>query len=495
MDPVTTTPLLCVTITAPTTAELRRQRDLVTDADLVELRLDSVSDPDVAAALDGRKLPVIVTIRAKWEGGGFAGSEDERKAMLRQALELGADYVDVEWRANFTDLIADYGRRIVLSSHDFDGVPPNLAEQARAMRATGAGIVKIAVKASRLSDCITLLDLSRTFGEHERAVLIAMGDAGLPTRILAQRFGSAWTYAGGVRDVGQMSARRLLGQYRFRSIGAMTEIYAIVGLPVTHSVSPAMHNAAFAALGLNAVYVPLPAADADDFVAFARAFRLKGASVTIPYKVSLFDHVRDVDDLARRVGALNTLRMSDAGWAARNTDVAGFLQPLRERGVPLAGRRVSILGAGGSARAVAIGLASEGARVTIHARDARKAQAVADLVAGAVGPFEPEVGSWDVLVNCTPVGMHPRLEQSPLPPSALPARGVVYDLIYNPTVTRLLRDAATAGCDTIGGLDMLVGQAQEQFAWWTGVKPPPGVMRAAAVKRLSEFNADEDHLV
>ncbi len=495
MDLVTTTPLLCVTITAPTTEELRRRRDLVTDADLVELRLDTVSDPDVAAALAGRRLPVIVTCRAKWEGGGFEGSEDERRAVLRQALDLGADFVDIEWRANFPELLAEYGRRIVLSSHDFDGVPADLTEQARAMRATGAAIVKIAVKASRLADCITLLELSRTFGHNERAVLIAMGDAGSATRILAQRFGSAWTYAGGVRDVGQLSASRLLEQFRYRSISAVTDIYGLVGLPVSHSVSPAMHNAAFAASGINAVYLPLPASDTDDFIAFAKAFHLKGASVTIPYKVSLFDRVQEMDELARVVGALNTLRMTGDHWAARNTDVAGFLQPLRARSVPLSGRRTSILGAGGSARAVAVALAGAGARVTVHARDARKAGTVASLVSGSTGPFVPAADSWDLLVNCTPVGMHPRIDQSPLPSVALPSRGVVYDLIYNPVTTLLLRDAATAGADTIGGLDMLVGQAQEQFEWWTGVEPPAGVMRAAAMKQLSEFNADENHLV
>lgn len=491
---MTTTPLLCVTVTAPTTAELRRQRDLITDADLVELRLDSVSDPDVAAALDGRTLPVIVTCRANWEGGGFRGSEDERQRILRRALDLGADYVDVEWRAGFDDLLAEHGRRVVLSSHDFTGMPADLGDRARAMRSTGAAVVKIAVKASRLSDCITLLELSRTFGPDERAVLIAMGEAGLSTRILAQRFGSVWTYAGDVRDVGQVTPRRLVEQFRYRSIGAATDVYGLVGQPVGHSVSPAMHNAAFVAAGMNAVYLPLPAADAQDFVAFARAFGLKGASVTIPYKVSLFDCVQEVDEVARRVGALNTLRMDGDRWSARNTDVAGFLRPLRDRRVPLSGRRAAVLGAGGSARAVAVALASEGAHVTVHARDARKGEAVASLVSGSVGPFPPPPGSWDLLVNCTSVGMHPRIDQSPIPAATL-ARGVVYDLVYNPAVTRLLRDAATAGCDTIGGLDMLVGQAQEQFEWWTGTRPPSGVMRAAAARRLSEFNADENHLV
>jgi 3-dehydroquinate dehydratase/shikimate dehydrogenase len=493
---VTTTPLLCATITAPTTAELRRRRDLVTDADLVELRIDSVDDPDVAASLHGRRLPVIVTCRAKWEGGGFVGSEEERHRLLAQALDLGADYVDVEWRAGFDDLVRrDAGRRIVLSSHDFGGVPEDLASRAAAMRATGAAVIKIAVKAGRLSDCVPLLELGRSFTTAEqRPVLIAMGEAGLATRILASRFGSAWTYAGGVLDVGQVSARRLLDMFRFRSIDDRTAVYGVVGLPVAHSVSPAMHNAAFTDAGVNAVYLPLPAADTDDFLAFADALDVRGASVTIPYKLPLMDRVQQLDPLARKVGALNTLKRGDDGWCARNTDVGGFLQPLRDRRVSLQGCRAAILGAGGSARAVAVGLASEGALVTVCARDRSKAQSVAALVGGTAGSWPPAPGSWDILVNCTPIGMHPRMEQSPLPPPKL-ARGLVYDLIYNPAITRLLRDAATAGADTIGGLDMLVAQAREQFEWWTGVRPSASVMRTAASRRLSEFNTDEDHLV
>lgn len=487
--------MLCVTVTAPTTAELRRQRDLVDDADLIELRLDSVGDPDVAGALQGRTRPVIVTCRASWEGGGFRGSEDERRRLLKHALDLGAEYIDVEWRANFDDLLTfEGGRRIVVSSHDFDGLPADLADRAQAMRRTGAGVVKMAVKASRLSDCVTLLNLSRTFGARERSVLIGMGEAGLSTRVLAQRFGSAWTYAGTVRDVGQIDAQRLLTQFRFRSISAATRVYGLVGLPVAHSLSPAMHNAAFAAAGIDAVYLPLPAADVDDIVEFAGAFGLAGASVTIPYKVALLDRVQEVDDVARTVGALNTLRMDGDRWSARNTDLDGFLQPLRDRRVPLAGRRAAILGAGGSARAVAAGLASQGAAVSVHARNAQKAQSIATLVSGTVGPFPPEPDTWDVLVNCTPVGMHPQTDISPMPSARL-SRGVVYDLIYNPPATRLMRDAATAGCDTIGGLDMLVGQAQEQFEWWTGSRPSAGVMRAAASTRLSEFNTDEDHVI
>jgi 3-dehydroquinate dehydratase/shikimate dehydrogenase len=492
---VTTHPLLCVTVTAPTTAALREARDRVERADLVELRLDTVTDPDVAAALAGRQRPVIVTCRAAWEGGSFKGSEDERRRILEQAIEAGAEFVDIEWQAHFDDLIGrTRGRRIVLSSHIFDRMPDDLPERVRAMRATGAEVVKIAVKATRLTDCLGLLRVGTAAQQQERTVLIAMGEPGLVTRICASRFGSAWTYAGNLHTVNQIDATAMLDEYRFQAIGPDTELYGLTGSPIAHSVSPAMHNAAFAAIGRNAVYLPLPAADVDDFVTFARAVGLKGASVTIPFKVPLLDSVMGTDRLTREIGALNTIRAGANGWEGRNTDADGFLQPLAERGVSLSGCRAAILGAGGSARAVAVALASKNASVRVHARDGERAARVAALAGGAVGEFPPAPGGWDLLVNCTPIGMHPHLDRTPVPAERLRGR-LVYDLVYNPERTRLLREAAAAGCDTIGGLDMLVAQAAEQFRWWTGVAPPAAVMRAAARTRLSEFRADEDHVV
>jgi 3-dehydroquinate dehydratase/shikimate dehydrogenase len=482
-----------VTVTAPTTAELRRKRDDVVDADLVELRLDSVSDPNVAGALSGRRLPAIVTCRPVWEGGYFRGSEDERRRILREALAQGAEYVDVEWKADFADVLAETGgRRVVLSMHDFDGVPGDLAARAQAMRATGAEIIKLAVKTARLCDCLPLLDLGAQIG-RDGAVVIGMGECGLVTRVLACRFGSRWTYAGHERQVGQPTPAELLESYRFPSVTRATELYGLVGSPLTHSASPAMHNAAFGAVGLDAVYLPFPAADADDFVTFGRAFGVRGASVTIPFKVALRDRVDEADAVARRIGAINTIREIDGRWIGGNTDAAAFLRPLRDR-VPLAGARVAVLGAGGSARAVVAALAGTGAQISVHARSLARAEEVAMTASGSAGPLPPEPGSWDLLVNCTPVGMFPGVDATPIDAAALTGR-YVYDLIYNPPTTRLLREAAAAGCQTIGGLEMLVAQAAEQFEWWTGVKPPAGVMREAALKRLAEFMRNENHVV
>lgn len=487
-------PQLCVTVTAATTAELRQKRDAVTDADLVELRLDLVSDPSVAGALAGRRGPVIVTCRPLWEGGGFKGSEEERKHILAEGLSLGAEYVDVEWRARFDDLIARAGgRRIVLSTHDFHSVPTDLSARVHAMRSTGAEVVKVAAAATSLSDCIPLLDLGAQSGKDGGLVLIGMGDYGLATRVLAARFGSIWTYAGALGEIGQLSAHALLKDYHFRSLSDSTAVYGVAGGSVAHSVSPAMHNAAFRAAHLDAVYLPFPAVSADDFHRFARAIRISGASVTIPLKVSLVDYVDEVHSVARRIGAINTIRVVDGRWIGGNTDAMGFLEPLQER-VSLAGLRASVLGAGGAARAVTVALASSGCPVRLHARNRAQAEDVAALAPVELGPWPPAPGSWDLLINCTPIGVYPRVDDTPVPKAQLTGR-YVYDLIYNPPTTRLLRDAAAVGCQTIGGLDMLVAQAREQFQWWTGTTPQAGVMREAALERLAEFARDENYLV
>ncbi|HYE88376.1 MAG TPA: shikimate dehydrogenase [Vicinamibacterales bacterium] len=479
---------LCVTVTAATTAELRTRRDQVEDADIVELRLDTVSDPDAAAALAGRKKPVIVTCRHRAQGGHFIGSEAERRRILSEALALGAEYVDLEWRESCADLIAQTGgRRIVLSHHDFGGVPADLEAMAQAMRATGAEVVKLAVMASRLSDCVTLRDLGRD--ADIPMALIAMGEAGLPSRVLAGWMGSCWTYAGDGVAPGQISAQSMVDAFGFRRIGPRTALYGVVGKPVSHSMSPAMHNAAFRAATIDAVYLPLAAADFSDFTTFARAAGLAGASVTAPFKVDAFEHADECDAASRRIESVNTLRRVGDTWFGTNTDVSGFLAPL-EAAMQLAGARATILGAGGAARSVAVALASAGARVSISARRAEQAQSVAALAGCELSAWPPDPSSWDLLVNATPVGTAPDTAAMPLP-DQYPFRGhgLVYDLVYNPPVTQLLERARRAGCRTLGGLDMLVAQAQAQFEWWTGLRPSEGIMREAALARLTGHHA------
>ena len=288
-------PLLCDVIAAPTMAELRARRTAVENAgpaggagaDLIELRLDTVERPDVAAALQGRRRPVLVTCRAVWEGGHFKGSEEERQRILREALDAGAEYVDIEWKAQGVDrwLRPEARSRVVLSFHDFEGMPADLAGVVRDMRATGAGIVKVAARAKALRDLLPLLEVGRAQAAGLRTILIAMGMSGVASRILAAHFRSCFTYAGPAVAPGQIEASRLLNEFRFRTITPRTQIYAVVGQPIAHSISPAMHNAAFAAEGIDAVYIPCEAADFDDFLALAEILPIAGASVTAPFKL------------------------------------------------------------------------------------------------------------------------------------------------------------------------------------------------------------------
>ncbi len=472
---------LCATVTATSMADLRRRRDLVAGADMVELRLDGVTDVDVAGALADRRLPVIVTCRPRWQGGMFDGDETTRLAILERAWELGAEFVDVEDGAAEAFVARVHGRRIVRSYHDFEGMPADAEARLRRLAQSGAEIVKLAVTAHRLADVVTLKHLAAQVAG--RGVLLAMGPAGVTSRLLAARLGSRWTYAGDHVAPGQLPLARMRDEFRVQAIGADTAIYGVVGRPVEHSLSPAMHNAAFQAAGLDAVYVPLAAADFDDFLAFARAFDVRGASITAPFKQDAWKTARSTDALAARLGAVNTLKAGDGGWEARNTDVEGFLAPLAGR--DLSRQRVAVLGAGGAARAVTEALHGRAARVTVYARRPEAAAAVGQLTGAATGAWPPPADAWDLLVNTTPVGTTPDVSRAPIAlDGALDGR-LVYDLVYNPPDTALLSRARALGADTIGGLPMLVAQAAAQFQWWTGTPPSLSRMHEAALARLA----------
>lgn len=475
---------LCATVTATTMAELRRRRDQVAGADLVELRLDGIADLDVAGALEGRRLPVVVTLRPTWQGGRYDGDEATRVAVLERAWDLGAEWVDVEDGAADGFVARVRGRRIVRSSHDFDGVPADLDARFARMLASGAEVVKLAVMAHRLADVVTLRDLGRS--APGRTVVLAMGPAGLPSRLLAAHLGSRWTYAGDGVAPGQIPLSRMRDEFHVPAITASTAIYGVAGRPVGHSLSPAMHNAAFRALGLDAVYVPLEGASFDDVRAFADAFDVRGLSVTAPFKADAFQAVAAPTEADRALGAVNTLQRTDDGWAGRNTDVEGFLAPLN--GHDLRGRRASVLGAGGAARAVVPALRDLGALVTVHARRHEAAATLAAAFGVHAGPWP--AAAWDVLVNTTPVGTAPHVDDSPIALTGDLAGRLVYDLVYNPIETRLLADARAGGAATIGGLPMLVAQAAAQCTWWTGRPAPVSRMQEAAASRLAAARAE-----
>ncbi len=471
-------PLICATVTGRTSEAIRAAREAAeADADLIELRLDTMDRPDPAAALAGRRRPAVVTCRPLREGGFFDGAEEERRRILEDASAIGAEFVDVEWDAGFDALIRSRsGRGIVMSRHDFNGTPDRVSDLLRTMHASGAEIVKLAVTTRALSDLVPLLDARPPF----ESILIGMGGAGVASRILAAKFGSRWTYTGDGVAPGQLTMERLLGEFRFRRIRSDAALYGVLGRPVVRSLSAAMHNAGFDALGLNAAYVPLEAADVADFRRFAEATGLRGASVTIPFKVDVMSLLDEVSSLAAAVGAVNTIVVSNGRWIGTNTDVEGFLEPLRRR-LEIRGLRATVLGAGGAARAVAYALRCGGARVTIAARRADAAATIARALDIETGEWPPSPDSWDLLVNATPVGSR-ALPGSPV--ETLASHGLVYDLIYDPDPTELMQRARRSGCDVIGGLEMLVAQAERQFELWTGQRPPHALFASAAAQAI-----------
>jgi 3-dehydroquinate dehydratase/shikimate dehydrogenase len=470
------------TVTGATTAELRLKRGVAeTRADIVELRIDGVGDLDLPALLADRVAPVIVTCRPVWEGGRYDGVEPDRLRLLRRARALGAEFIDVEFRADWRSVLhhrepsnprtpeaSEPAEGIILSLHDHAGVPADLETIAAGMEAAGADVVKIAVVPPTLSDCVRL---ARIGASLRTGAVIGMGPKGLVTRMAPDRFNACWTYTGALSQLGQISPEAARNLFAIGNGSAGARLFGVVGNPVTHSLSPVLHNSAFRHEGIDAVYGAFEAVDFADFERFAREFDVAGVSVTAPFKGAALDASISADAAARATRAANTLKRTPDGWAAANTDVDGFLAPLdRAR---LEGARAAVIGRGGASRAVSHALAGAGADVTVLGR----------------GDLDRASEPWDLLVNATPVGTDPDTEASVMNGRPVRARHV-YDLVYNPRDTRLLRDARAAGAATTGGLDMLVAQACRQFEFWFGRPAPVDAYHAAAERLLSHETDD-----
>ena len=470
-------------------------------ADAVECRLDFLNPPpDPAQLKDLLAQPpveVIVTNRPRRQGGHFAGSEPQRLQLLRDAAALKPAFVDVEIdtpRADWPD------GRIIHSHHDLEKVPENLEEIAAELEASEAAVNKIVFAAAGPEDALRALDLLRAC--RKPTIALAMGEAGLVSRILARKFGAFGTFAalskGAESAPGQPTIEELKGLYRWDAITAETMVCGVIGCPIAHSMSPAIHNAAFAAADMNAVYVPLRIEPgADNFNRFMDALleRLwldwRGLSVTIPHKENALAYVGpdNCDELAGKIGAINTITIGrDGELRGDNTDYAAAIDALcQAMGIgreDLTGRSVAVLGAGGAARAIVAALAHYGADVMIYNRTVARAEKLAEeFSCRAAGLDALKDMQAEIVINCTPIGMHPHVDASPLERIGPPVK-VVFDTIYNPVETRLLRIAGQAGVRTVTGLEMFVNQAVAQFEIWTGRSGPREVMRKTVLERL-----------
>jgi 3-dehydroquinate dehydratase / shikimate dehydrogenase len=481
---------ICASITDDTTdGVIERMKALDAVAGMFEVRADLVLDLDLLAILRARNKPLLLTCRSESEGGHCGDDDLKRRRTLLEAVKRGYDYVDIEHRSGLLDVMREKaGRGLVVSYHDFEKMPPDLELLYAAMRDQGADVVKIAGMPRSIADVGRLLAFAKRVNAAggPPVVPVAMGPLGVASRILGGRIGAPFTFAsvaaGGESAPGQIPATIMANLYRAGAVTASTRAYAVVGSDVSRSLSPVLHNRAFAARGLDAVYVPLPAERLDAFLAVLPELELSGFSVTRPYKVDIVPHLQEVEERAAVCGSVNTVVVEEGGMLrGSTTDGLGVLASLKKR-IDVKGRAVVILGAGGAARSAALSLAKKGAAVTLLARDPAQAAGAARGVGAGHGALaDAAAHPWDVLINATPVGSGGLVDQTPLDAALHRPGTVVLDMIYDPLETRLLKEARAAGCTIVDGIEMLVAQAVAQFETWTGLEAPAEVMHKAAV--------------
>jgi len=464
---------------------------LASGADLAELRLDALAEGQLEAmwlaAPVISRVPWIATLRSADEGGACRRDPRSRREILLAAARAGAGFLDLELRdAVSGDWTTGAAARVglIASHHNLAGLPANVGEllmQLDALRGRCPGAAKLAWACNEASEGLLALDLMRA-APGER-IAIAMGEKGIVSRVLARKgqgFGTFCTASiGSATAPGQVGLSAMLTEYRWRDQSDATQLFGVLGNPVNHSLSPAIFNAQFRSAGLNALYLPVRLESEGELANWIDGCRRRpwlntgGFSVTVPHKRAVLQHAdRGVDPLARRIGAANTLRVSANGVTAHNTDCAGALAAL-ESGLGytpdrLRGAQATVLGAGGVARAIVAGLVGVGAHVVIYNRSADRARDLAS-------EFDCRAGDWDVrhrhsgelLVNCTSVGMTPLAEDTPMPAEGLRPDLAVFDTVYNPRETMLLKLARKAGCRTLDGVAMFVAQAAAQYRIWT----------------------------
>ena len=495
---------LCVPVREETSeAMLGAMRGLPGCVDTVEVRLDylwnarpQLLPADVERICSGKDRPIIATNRPRREGGLYEGPEDERLESLRKAATLGAEYVDIELGSVAALGEITGGAQKIVSYHNFQETPPNLDGIHRSAAAAGADVVKIAVMARDILDTLPVLALLERHAATIPTIALSMGEEGLTTRVIGAKLGAFLVYScakeGRETAPGQIPYDEMEGMYRFSRIGAGTAVFGVVANPVAHSMSPAIHNAAFAEVGLDAVYLPFKVTDPGPFLDGYEPYDLKGLSVTIPHKEAMVFLMDELDEMAERADAVNTVVIRDGRRYGSNTDVAAALAALESAAgraglVPFDRCTVLLLGAGGAARALAYGLAGRVTGMTIANRTVSRARDLASEVdarwcgLGQIAELRP-----DILINTTSVGMYPNLDESPVPPPMLRDGMVVFDAVYNPVETKLLRQARETGCVTASGFEWFVTQAVAQFETWTGLPAPRERMAEAVRERLSQ---------
>jgi 3-dehydroquinate dehydratase/shikimate dehydrogenase len=500
---------VCVPICVGNIGEIREAMNAAGEvADIIELRADCLTaiDTEILQTTLNAPKPLILTLRRPEEGGLTANDFAARRRFWISAtnlptgslVDLELDMVDEFSGGEFAGKLPIDWQRVICSHHDFERVPDNLPQIFERLAATPAGLIKIAVQATDSVECLAVFDLlERARNQDRKIIAVAMGQAGVMTRILGPSRGSFLTY-GSLDDEsgtapGQLKAAELRDFYRIDHIDRDTQVFGIIGNRVSHSLSPHIHNAAFAANNLNAVYIPFEVHDSIEFLrrmvhpkTRELDWNLNGLSVTAPHKSIVMQQLDWIDPACREIGACNTVVIRGDQLFGYNTDATGFIAPLRDALGTIRNARCAVVGAGGAARACVWALKQDGADVTIFARDKSNADFLARTFGIQAQDFPTtSFKGFDVVINATPLGTRGAGDNETIA-TAEQLRGVrlAYDLVYNPSETTFLREARSAGCNVLVGIEMLLAQAVEQFKLWTGQSPDANVMRAHAFRGL-----------
>jgi len=486
--------MICIPIVGPT--QHKSLEDIAAAeplADMIELRLDLMSDFDLGTLLSASTKPCIVTNRTKREGGQFSGSEEERIGLLKQAVAAGADYVDIE-TSTPKELLkpfleSDHQSKVILSYHNFTDTPEEIGHLYDLMCAMPADILKIVTYARDITDNLALFELlHRSKKDDKKLIALCMGEKGEASRILSPLLGGFLTFGsletGKETAPGQITGATLKNIYRVCDKRDSFKIFGVIGNPVYKSMGYLIHNRAFKETGSTDIYVPFLVDNVENFFkGFSPYF--EGLSVTMPFKEGIMAEMDEIEETAKKIGAVNTVVRDGKSWKGYNTDCMGALQAL-EKHVDLKNKNVLIVGAGGTAKAIGYGVYEKGAKITVtYNRDKEKGIRLgSELKAKVVSIQDVDKEEIDVLINCSPVGMSPNLEETPVPSRCLRKGMIVFDSVYNPIETRLIREARVSGCVTISGVELFVNQAVGQFELWTGQKAPTDIMRDVVVRGL-----------
>ncbi|XP_050384135.1 bifunctional 3-dehydroquinate dehydratase/shikimate dehydrogenase, chloroplastic-like [Argentina anserina] len=503
--------LICAPVMGESVDQMLRQLQQAKElgADLVEIRVDYIKNfsprQDLETLIKRSPLPTLVTYRPKWEGGQYEGDEKKRQEALILAMELGADYIDVELKVANDFYSSIQGKKpekvkIIVSSHNYESTPSaeEIGNLVATIQATGADIVKIATTALDITDNASIFQV--LVRSQVPMVGLVMGEKGLISRVLSAKYGSFITFgtleAGVVSAPGQPTVTDLLELYNFRQIGADTKVHGVIGNPIGHSKSPHLYNAAFKANNFNGIYLPLLVDSVANFINTYNSPDWVGYSYTIPHKEAGFKCCDEIDPNALAIGAISCMirNPADGKLKGYNVDYLGAIAAIEEglrglglsgssngSGSPLAGRLFVVMGAGGAGKALAYGGKQKGARVVVANRSFDKAKILADKVGGEaitlaeLANFKPEAGM--VLANTTSVGMKPRTDQTPIPKEALKNYCLVFDAIYTPKWTRLLTEAQESGAAVVFGTEMFLNQAFVQVEKFSGIPADKQLIR------------------